>query len=57
MDQYIFDPTGDEREQIEQKFAKTKFPGCIGCLECAVWDWENCPKALQRIMKGKEIWA
>lgn len=51
--QYLRDPTDEELKEIEKQFAKAGFPGCIGCLDCAGWEWKNCPKALQGIMTGK----
>jgi len=52
--QYLRSPTPQDLQRIEKEFSKVGFPGCIGCLDCAGWDWKNCPKALQGIMVGKD---
>lgn len=51
---YLRQPTAADLKRIEKEFAAVGFPGCIGCLDCAGWQWKNCPKALQGIMKGKD---
>lgn len=45
-------PTEDEVTQIEVHYAKLGFPGCIGAVDCASWDWDRCPVALQGQYKG-----
>ena len=51
---YLREPTKEDLEHIETRFAELGFPACTGFLDCAVWDWENCPKALQGDMIGKD---
>lgn len=38
---------------IEVEFRKASFPGGTDCLDCYVWAWKICPKALQGITVGK----
>ncbi|CDF33411.1 unnamed protein product [Chondrus crispus] len=52
--EYLRQPTQEDLGRIERRFAAVGFPGCIGCLDCAGWDWRNCPKALQGAMIGKD---
>lgn len=47
-------PTEKKPVELERHYEKLGFPGCIGCLDCASWEWKNCPVALQRQHKGKE---
>lgn len=40
--------------QIESRYRKMGFPGCIGAVDCASWDWDNCPVGWQGLFTGKE---
>ncbi|CDF38988.1 unnamed protein product [Chondrus crispus] len=51
---YLRAPTATELNEIASSLEKLGFPGCIGCLDCVGWDWEQCPKAFQGINVGKE---
>ena len=51
---YLREPTAEDLVRIERQFARLGFPGCVGCLDCAGWEWKNCPKDLQGVMRGKE---
>jgi len=51
---YLQTPTMHEIIPIEREIAAVGFPGCMGCLDCAGWEWKNCLKALQGIMKRKD---
>jgi Plant transposon protein len=46
-------PTVSEIEEIERHYAKLGFPGCIGCVDCASWEWDACPVGWQEAYKGK----
>ena len=52
--QYLREPTLADMKKMERRFAAVGFPGCIGVVDCAGWTWDNCPKALQGIMVGKD---
>jgi Plant transposon protein len=47
-------PTVSEIEEIERHYAKLGFPGCIGCVDCASWEWDACPVGWQGADKGKD---
>ena len=51
---YLREPSLEDMKRIESQFSSVGFPGCIGVVDCAGWDWANYPKALQGIMVGKE---
>lgn len=53
-DEFLCPPSNEKLQRIEKPFADFSFPGCMGCLDCAGWDWGQCPKALQGIMVGKD---
>lgn len=52
--EYLREPTEDDLKRIEARFAQVGFPGCMGCVDCAAWDWKNAPKAYQEHKVGKE---
>jgi hypothetical protein len=52
--EYLRLPTVDEIAEIEGHYAKLGFPGCIGCLDCASWEWDACPVGWQGDYKGKD---
>lgn len=51
---YLRSPTADDLKRIERQVRDVGFPGCMGCLDCAGWEWDQCPKDFQRIMIGNE---
>lgn len=51
---YLRNPTLADVKKMERQFSAFGFHDCIGVVDCAGWNWENCPKALQWIMVGKE---
>jgi Plant transposon protein len=51
--EYLRNPTAQEFERIEAEYAPLGFPGRIGCVECASWEWDNCPIAWQGNHRGK----
>jgi Plant transposon protein len=36
-------PTMGEAQEIERQYRSLGFPGCLGCLDCASWQWDMCP--------------
>jgi Plant transposon protein len=50
---YLRNPTAQELERIEAECAALGFPGCIGCVDCESWEWDNCPIAWQGNHRGK----
>lgn len=53
-DRYLRLPNAEDLKRIENQFSAIGFPGCIGCIDCSGWQWQNCPRALQGVMCGKE---
>jgi hypothetical protein len=39
--------------QIERHYRTLGFPGCLGCVDCASWEWDACPIGWQGVCKGK----
>lgn len=52
-DERLRAPTEEGIARIEEKRRLKGFPGAIGCLGCAGWEWKNCPAAWQGARKGK----
>eukprot|EP00171_Calliarthron_tuberculosum_P003935 IDg3935t1 len=46
--QWLRDPTEQELEKICKEYARLGFPGCVGSLDCASWEWTMCPVAWRR---------
>jgi Plant transposon protein len=44
-----------EAQEIERQYRSLGFPGCLGCLDCASWQWDMCPIGWQGICKGKDF--
>jgi hypothetical protein len=34
-------PTVQDMSEIENHYRKLGFPGCLGCLDCASWQWDS----------------
>lgn len=47
-------PNEEELIEIEKHYRTLGFPGCIGAVDCAGWEWENCPVAWKGLFTGKE---
>lgn len=47
-------PTNDEVMDIEERYRKLGFPGCLGAVDCAGWAWDMCPVGEQGMYKGKD---
>ena len=45
-------PNESEILEIEATYSRLGFPGCIGAVDCASWEWDKCPVALQGQYKG-----
>jgi Plant transposon protein len=41
-------------DRLSAEYAQLGFPGCIGCVDCASWQWDCCPIAWQGQCRGKE---
>lgn len=52
--EYLRAPTQSGLQRIEAQFAQVGFPGCMGCVDCAGWDWKNAPKSHQGHNVGKD---
>jgi Plant transposon protein len=50
---YLRLPTQIDLVDIERVYAQLGFPGAIGCVDCASWEWYACPVAWQGNHKGK----
>lgn len=46
-------PTDEECQTIADNYSERGFPGCIGCIDCAGWQWKNCPMALAGAYTGR----
>lgn len=53
-EEWIRLPTNAELLEIENRYKSLGFPGCIGAVDCASWQWEACPVGWQGIYKGKD---
>ena len=53
-EEWIRLPTNAELLEIEKRYKSVGFPGCIGAVDCAGWQWEACPVGWQGIYKGKD---
>ena len=51
--EFLRQPTEEDAVKICQQFENAGFPGCIGAVDCAGWDWAMCPTALHGTHKGK----
>ncbi len=52
--EYLRRPTEEDMRGIEAVYRSKGFPGCIGCLDCAGWEWEMSPVAQQGKHNGKD---
>jgi Plant transposon protein len=52
--EFLRAPTKYDLKTVEEKFALSGFPVCVGAVDCASGNWKNCPKALQGIHVGKD---
>ena len=52
--EYLRRPTEEDLSGIEAVYRSKGFPGCIGCLDCAGWEWEMSPVTHQGKNKGKD---
>jgi Plant transposon protein len=50
---YLRLPTFEELTEIEAVYARLGFPGCIGRVDVASWQWDNCPVGRQGQFKGE----
>lgn len=50
---YLRDPTAADLERILARNAERGMPGCMGSIDCAHWQWRNCPTALAGTYQGK----
>ena len=48
-------PTLNDLKHIERHFAALGFPGCMGIVDCASWEWVKLSKALQSVYIGRKI--
>jgi hypothetical protein len=46
-------PNTDDATQIERHYRTLGFPGCLGSVDCASWEWDACPIGWQGLCKGK----
>jgi Plant transposon protein len=53
-DDWLRSPNAEEISRIEGEYAALGFPGCIGCVYCASWEWDKCPVAWQGQYRGKD---
>jgi Plant transposon protein len=51
---YLRLPNMDELREIEDQYRSLGFPGCIGCVDVASWEWDCCPVSWHGQHKGKD---
>jgi Plant transposon protein len=51
---YTRETKAEEFTTTEAHFAELGFPGCIGSVDCASWEWDVCPVGWAGLFKGKE---
>jgi Plant transposon protein len=44
----------DDLDRLTREYTHLGFPGCIGCVDCALWQWVSCPISWQGQCRGKE---
>jgi len=49
---YLRDPSAEELQSIANEYERLGFPGCVGCLDCAAWEWDACPVGWPGNYKG-----
>lgn len=47
-------PNLEEMKTLSPEFGRLGFPGCLGSVDCASWEWDICPVAWQGQCKGKD---
>lgn len=47
-------PDVDEMKKLSKEFGDLGFPGCLGSVDCASWEWDACPVGWQGQCKGKD---
>lgn len=47
-------PNVEEMKNLSTEFGRLGFPGCLGSVGCASWEWDLCPIAWQGQCKGKD---
>lgn len=52
-EQWLRRPTKEEIESMAARNQLLGSPGCIGEVDCAVWERDNCPVGLQGNYEGK----
>jgi Plant transposon protein len=45
-------PSAVDLSKIEASYCKMGLTGCIGAVDCAGWEWGNCPVAAQGLHRG-----
>jgi Plant transposon protein len=53
-DEFLRLPSAADLTMIESSYCKMGLPGCIGAVDCASWQWGNCPVAEQGVHRGKD---
>jgi Plant transposon protein len=51
---YVREPTAEELAKVESRFAELGFPGCVGSVDCASWEWDVCPLWWPGMFKSKK---
>jgi len=42
---YLSKPTRADLDRFMKEYDEAGFPGCMGCVDCSHWQWDNCPFA------------
>lgn len=52
--EYLRTLSEEELAELADMYVKLGFPGCIECLNCLSFAWDNCPVAEKGAHRGEE---
>jgi hypothetical protein len=47
-------PTAEDAKEIEHYYRQLGFSDCLGCVDCASWEWDACPVGWQGLRRGMD---
>lgn len=53
-DEKLGRPNVEKLKKKERRYRTLAFPGCVGAVNCAGWQWEKCPVEWQILFTGKK---
>ena len=45
-DEYVYPPTGEEMDKVEEGYRRAGFPGCVGSMDCTHILWDRAAKRI-----------